>query len=158
LDDEAAYPVWAEAGKRKLPVAMQMTLKGVPMLEKIVSTFPQTDFLLDHLARVTLDDGPPYAAAAPLLTLAKYPNVYLKLTSRTVEQCHSGKADAKSFMAMILEKFGAKRMLWGSNFPAHDDTLANILRDALGVISSASAADQTEILSGTAKRLYPTLA
>lgn len=157
LGDEAAYPVWEEAGRRKLPVAMQMTLKGVPMLEKIVQAFPQTDFLLDHLARITLDDGPPYAAGAPLLTLARYPNVYLKLTSRTVEQTHSGKADAKSFMEMILKHFGARRMLWGSNFPAHDDTLANILRDAMGVIGYASAEEQGEILAGTAKRLYPSL-
>ncbi|MCC2098486.1 MAG: amidohydrolase [Hyphomicrobiales bacterium] len=158
LGDEAGYRVWEEAGRRKLPVAMQMTLKGVPMLEEIARAFPQTDFLLDHLARITLDDGPPYAAGAPLLTLAKYPNVYLKLTSRTVEQCHKGKADAKSFMEMVLKHFGAKRMLWGSNFPAHDDTLANILRDAMGVIAHASAGEQAEILSGTAKRLYPSLA
>ena len=158
LADKAAYKVWEEAGRRKLPIAVQMTLKGVPLLEEIVKAFPQTDFLLDHLARVTLDDGPPYANAAPLLTLAKYPNVYLKLTSRTVEQCHEGKADAASFMAMILKAFGAQRMLWGSNFPAHDDTLPNILRDALAVIASASAQEQADILSGTAKRLYPSLA
>lgn len=158
LDNAAAFPVWEEAGRRKLPVAMQMTLKGVPMLEKIVKAFPQTDFLLDHLARITLDDGPPYAAGAPLLTLAQYPNVYLKLTSRTVEQTHEGKADAKSFMQMILKHFGARRMLWGSNFPAHDDTLANILRDAKDVIAHARADEQVEILSGTAKRLYPSLA
>ena len=158
LADKEAYKVWEEAGRRKLPVAVQMTLKGVPLLEEIVKNFPQTDFLLDHLARVTLDDGPPYAAAAPLLTLAKSPNVYLKLTSRTVEQCHEGKADAASFMAMILKNFGAKRILWGSNFPAHDDTLSNILRDACAVIASASADEQAEILSGTAKRLYPSLA
>ncbi len=158
LADEAAYKVWEAAGKRKLPVAMQMTLKGVPLLEKIVQNFPQTNFLLDHLARITLDDGPPYAAGAPLLTLAKYPNVYLKLTSRTVEQTHEGKADAKSFMEMILKYFGAQRMLWGSNFPAHDDTLANILRDAKHVIAHASADEQAQILSGTAKRLYPSLA
>lgn len=157
LADEAAYPVWEAAGARNLPIAVQMTLKGVPLLEKIVQRFPETNFILDHLARITLDDGPPYAAAAPLLDLAKYPNVYLKFTSRTVEQCHLGQADAKSFMPMILDNFGAGRIMWGSNFPAHDDTLANILRDARDIFQHASPTDRAEILSGTAKRIYPSL-
>lgn len=158
LADETAFPVWEAAGKKGLSVSVQMTFKGIPLLEKIVERFTDTKFLLDHLARITLDDGPPYAVAAPLLVLAKYPNVFLKLTSRTVEQCHAGKADAKSFLPMILEHFDANRMMWGSNFPAHDDTLANILRDARNVLQHASEADRNEILSGTAKRLYPSLA
>ena len=158
LDDEGAYPTWEAAGQLNIPISVQMTLKGVPLLEKIIQRFTDTKFLLDHLARITLDDGPPYAAAAPLLTLSKYPNVYLKFTSRTVEQCHLGKADAKSFLSMILEYFGAERMMWGSNFPAHDDTLANILRNACDILQHASPSDRSNILSGTAKRIYPSLA
>jgi L-fuconolactonase len=158
LDDEGAYPTWEAAGQLNIPISVQMTLKGVPLLEKIIQRFTDTKFLLDHLARITLDDGPPYAAAAPLLTLSKYPNVYLKFTSRTVAQCHLGKADAKSFLSMILEYFGAERMMWGSNFPAHDDTLANILRNACDILQHASPSDRSSILSGTAKRIYPSLA
>lgn len=157
LDDEAAYPTWATAGERNIPISVQMTLKGIPLLEKILQQFPETNFLLDHLARITLDDGPPYAAAMPLLDVAKYPNVYLKLTSRTVEQCHLGKADAASFIPMILENFGAARVMWGSNFPAHDDTLTNILHAARDVLRHASEDERREIFSGTAKRIYPAL-
>ena len=158
LADEAAYPVWEAAGKQKLPIAVQMTFKGIPLLEKIVQRFPETFFMLDHLARIDLSQGAPYAGAAPLLALAKYPNILLKFTSRTVEQCHSGNADGKSFMAMILQHFPASRMMWGSNFPAHDDTLANILRDANAILQHAGEKDHAEILSGTAKRMYPALA
>ncbi len=158
LADEAAFPVWEQAGKRNLPISVQMTFKGIPLLEKIVQKFPDTLFLLDHLARIDLADGPPYAGAQPLLDLAKYPNIYLKFTSRTVEQCHSGKADGASFMAMILEHFPAERMMWGSNFPAHNDTLANILRDASAILRHAGEAGQRQVLSGTAKQVYPSLA
>lgn len=158
LADEAAFRIWKAAGEKRIPVAVQMTPKGIPLLEKIVQTFPQTNFLLDHFARTTLDDGPPYAAAQPLFGLAQYSNVYLKLTSRVVEQCHSGKASAATFMPLVLEKFGAQRMLWGSNYPAHDDTLANILRDTLGVLEGVSAVDRERILTGTAQALYPSLA
>ncbi len=107
---------WATAGEKGLPISVQMTLKGAPLLKKIVEAFSKTVFLLDHLGRVPLEDGPPYSAAGPLLELLPYPNVYLKFTSRMVEQCHTGDASAETFMPFILEHFGADRIMWGSTF------------------------------------------
>jgi len=157
LDDERAYPVWEKAGKLKLPVAMQMTAEGIPLLLKIVKAFPQTDFLLDHLARPVIGDGAPYAAAQSLWDIASYKNIYLKLTSRTVEHCQAGKATPETFMAKLMATFGSDHILWGSNFPAHDDTLPNIVKETLHVLESLSDADRANILSGTALRLYPVL-
>ena len=70
LDDERAFPVWEKAGKERLPIAVQMTADGIPLLLKIVSRFPETLFLLDHLARPAITDGPPYAKAKSLFDLA----------------------------------------------------------------------------------------
>jgi predicted TIM-barrel fold metal-dependent hydrolase len=42
--------------------------------------FPRVRIILDHLARPALEDGPPYTTADSFLALARYPNVYLKLT------------------------------------------------------------------------------
>ena len=119
--------------------------------------FPQTDFLLDHLARPVINDGPPYAAADSLWDLASRNSIYLKLTSRTVEHCQAGKATPETFMRKLMETFGSERILWGSNFPAHDDTLPNIVKETLHVIASLPERDQANILSGTAERLYPVL-
>jgi L-fuconolactonase len=157
LDDERAFPVWEKAGRLKLPVAMQMTAEGIPLLLKILKVFPGTDFLLDHLARPVISDGPPYAAAASLWGLAEYRNVYLKLTSRTVEHCQAGKATPETFMPKLVSTFGSNRILWGSNFPAHDDTLPNIVKETLHVLAPVSEADRANILSGTALRLYAAL-
>lgn len=158
LDDERAFKVWEVAGKRRLPVAVQMTQKGIPLLRTIVQKFPETNFLLDHLARINLADGPPYADSSELFALSAYPNVYMKFTSRTVEQCHSGRADAASFMTRLLAEFGSNRVLWGSNFPAHAGKLVDILSEAMGVIGHAPPEDQANILHRTAEKLYPSLA
>ncbi|MBN9081951.1 MAG: amidohydrolase [Rhizobiales bacterium 62-17] len=157
LDDERAYPVWEKAGKLNLPVAMQMTAQGIPLLLKIVKAFPNTNFLLDHLARPVINDGPPYAAAESLWGLADYKNIYLKITSRTVEHCQAGKATPETFMPKLVSTFGSERLLWGSNFPAHDDTLPNIVKETLHVLAPVLEADRANILSGTAQRLYPVL-
>ena len=157
LDDERAWPVWEKAGQLNLPIAMQMTAEGIPLLLKIVKAFPGTDFLLDHLARPVIGDGAPYAAAQSLWDIAPYKNIYLKLTSRTVEHCQAGKATPETFMAKLMATFGSDHILWGSNFPAHDDTLPNIVKETLHVLASLSDADRANILSGTALRLYPVL-
>jgi L-fuconolactonase len=157
LDDERAWPVWKRAGELKLPVAMQMTADGIPLLLKIVKAFPGTDFALDHCARPVINDGPPYAAAQSMWDLAPYKNIYLKITSRTVEHMQAGKATPETFMRKLIDVFGSDRLLWGSNFPAHDDTLPNIVKETLHVLESVSDADRANILSGTAMRLYPTL-
>jgi len=157
LDDERAFPVWDKAGKLKLPVAVQMTPDGIPLLLKIVKAFPGTNFLLDHLARSNFKDGPPYADAAALWDLAQYKNIYVKLTSRTVENCQEGKATPETFMPKLMSTFGSDHVLWGSNFPAHDDTLANIVKETLHVLASVSDADRANIMGGTALRLYPAL-
>jgi predicted TIM-barrel fold metal-dependent hydrolase len=157
LDDERAFPVWEKAGQLKLPISMQMTAEGIPLLLKIVKAFPQTNFLLDHLARPVINDGPPYAKAQSLWDIAVYKNIYLKLTSRTVEHCQQGQSTPEAFMAKVLSTFGASRVLWGSNFPAHDDTLKNIVDETMHVLASVSDADRAQIFSGTALDLYPSL-
>ena len=157
LDDERAFPVWEKAGRERLPIAVQMTAEGIPLLLKIVARFPETLFLLDHLARPVITDGPPYAKAASLFDLAKHPSIYLKLTSRTVEHCQSGQATPATFMPKLVAAFGARRIMWGSNFPAHHGSLASILADTLHVLDVLGEADRAMILSGTAEAIYPTL-
>ncbi len=157
LDDERAFPIWEKAGKAKLPIAVQMTADGIPLLLKIVARFPETAFLLDHLARPVITDGPPYVKASSLFDLARHPSIYLKITSRTVEHCQSGQATPATFMPKLVAAFGASRILWGSNFPAHAATLPDILKETMHVLSVLDRADQAMILAGTAERLYPTL-
>ena len=117
----------------------------------------ETLFLLDHLARPVITDGPPYAKAKSLFNLGSYPSIYLKLTSRTVEHSQSGQATPATFMPKLVQAFGAARIMWGSNFPAHDDTLPNILKETQHVLSVLDPSDQAMILAGTAERIYPTL-
>lgn len=157
LDDERAFPVWEKAGRERLPIAVQMTAEGIPLLLKIVSRFPETLFLLDHLARPAIADGPPYAKATSLFDLGSHPSIHLKLTSRTVEHCQQGQATPATFMPRLVQAFGASRIMWGSNFPAHDDTLSHILQETLLVLSVLDPSDRAMILAGTAERIYPAL-
>src|SRR5262249_18175163 len=125
--DEAAYPVWKYAGDTGLSIVLQMRVDGLPLLESMMKRFPQTRVLLDHFARVDAADGPPYAAAAPLLALARYPNLYLKLTPRPIEASMKGRATPESFFGRFIQEFGASRIMWGSNYPTAQQPLAELV-------------------------------
>src|SRR5712691_6185860 len=90
--DAAAYPAWQYASDNGISVCMQMRMKGLALLETVLKRFPQARVIIDHFARAEAADGPPFAAAAPLFALARYPNVYLKLTHRPIEQSMLGKS------------------------------------------------------------------
>ena len=91
--------------------------------------------ILDHLARAPFEDGPPYKDAGEFLELARYGQVYLKITPFNVTPKSWGKATPDTFFAKLIDTFGASRIAWGSNFPNSPGTVSEILaRGAAGVL------------------------
>ncbi|HEY2135604.1 MAG TPA: amidohydrolase family protein [Xanthobacteraceae bacterium] len=158
FDDPRTFPAWEYAGKAGVPVCMQMTQQGLPQLRGLMDRFPDVKMILDHLARPQFVDGPPYGADAAFFDLARYSQVYLKLTPLNVTPAEWGKATPETFFGKLIQTFGANRIAWGSNFPATDDTLAGILGKAQSSLAFASADERAWIFGKTAQTLYPRLA
>ncbi len=157
LDDPKSFPAWTYAADHGLSICMQMSATGIPQLIKMIERFPKVKIILDHMARPTLDDGPPYAAAASLFGLARYPSVYLKLTKRNFEQASSGEATPETFFRKLVGEFGAERLSWGSNYPSSEGTLPDILKLAQKTLAVLPQQDQDWIFAKTAQVLYPAL-
>jgi L-fuconolactonase len=156
--DPKTYPFWEHAASTNIPVCMQMKHEGLPLLRQIMDRFPKVTIILDHLARAPFEDGPPYQAAAALLELAKYQQVYLKITPVNWQPKSWGKATPDSFFGKVVDVFGASRIAWGSNFPNSVGTLSEILAAARNTFSFAKPSDQDWIFGKTALMLYPVLA
>ena len=115
--------------------------------------------ILDHCARPALEDGPPYNAAASLFGLARYPNVYLKLTPRIFAECRRGQGDAGNvFSAPGRPNSAPSRLAWGSNYPSSEGKLPELLAVARESLACLPQADQEWIFARTAQVLYPALA
>lgn len=157
VDDPRSFPAWECCSERGIPVCMQMTVKAIPQLIHILERFPKASVILDHLAKPTLSDGPPYAAAAEVFRLANYQNLYLKISPHTMAEAHTGNASYETFFPLLVSKFGASRIAWGSNFPASKGSLAELLAASQAALSGLSDADREWIFSKTALALYPAL-
>jgi predicted TIM-barrel fold metal-dependent hydrolase len=161
LDDPRTYPVWERAEALRIPVDVQIGMKGLGMVATMLERFPNVPVLVDHLAGVRLADGPPYADAAPVLALSRYPNCYLKFTTNTIRAASSGKSQPQPFFEDVIRRFGADHLLWGSNFPATRGSsaapYAELVDEASGALAFLSAEEQEQLFSGTARHLYPAL-
>jgi L-fuconolactonase len=155
--DPATYPFWEHAAGKRIPVCVQMKQEGIPLLRRIMDRFPKVTIILDHLSRTPFEDGPPYAGAADLLALAKYPQVYLKITPINVTPKSWGKATPQTYFGKVIDTFGAERIAWGSNFPNSIGTMKEILSAAQQAFSFARPSDQDWIFGKTALTLYPRL-
>ena len=157
LADPKSFAGWECAAELGIPVCVQARVQGLPQLNVLIERFPSVRIILDHLLSPPLEDGPPYAAAQPLLALAKHENIYLKFSSVAVRNARKGKATPASFFPLVVEAFGARRMAWGSNFPASPGTLKEILADNLQAVDFLSEEDKEWIFNRTASQLYPVL-
>lgn len=158
FDQPATYPAWEYAGEAGIPVCMQVTPAAFPQMKGLMTRFPRVKFILDHLAKPDITDGPPYAAAAPLFELAAYKNLYLKVTPRNLVPESWGKATPETFFKTLIAAFGADHLAWGSNFPANKGPLSMLLAKSKESLASIGESDRAWILGKTAQVLYPRLA
>jgi L-fuconolactonase len=158
LDDPKSYPAWTCAGELALSVCLQMSAKAIPQAINMAARFPNVRIILDHCARPALEDGPPYTAAASLFDLARFPNIYLKLTPRIFAEARRGRATPETFFPRLVAAFGPSRLAWGSNYPSSEGALPAILQVARDSLGCLPAADQDWIFGKTAQVLYPALA
>lgn len=158
LDDPRSFPAWELLGELGIPMCIQTGPVGLPQVTALARRFPNVNIILDHLGRPDVLDGAPYANAQSLWDLAPLTNVYFKLTPRIFGDVKKGRADAASFFSKCVATFGAERLAWGSNFPTSPGTLAEILATAQEGLSGLSTEEREWIFSGTAQKLYPSLA
>jgi L-fuconolactonase len=162
LDQPITYPYFEEAERLGIPVCIAIRNTGVPMAVNVIERYPNIRFILDHMALPMVEDGAPYAQAKPLFDLAKYPNVTLKFTNNNIISAGKGASTVKAFFSLLLDKFGASRMMWGSNMPSiwkngPEGSYTDLVDMARRELSFVSEADRVWMFAETARSLYPSL-
>jgi len=119
MTDGTADWFWPAAERLDIPVMLNApTLQGE--IGKIAARHPRLRLIMDHMGRVkgTKDDelAP---AIEETVTLAKYPNVFVKLT--LVPTCSSAPypyRNIHSYVQRLVEAFGPRRAFWGTDLSA----------------------------------------
>lgn len=158
LVNPATFPIWERCAGIGMTMVVQTTLEGLSMVAELAGRFPTVKIALDHCTRPELEDGPPYARCETLFALAKYDNVYLKITPRTFDLAQAAPGGADAFFPRLVKVFGADHLAFGSNYPASAGPLKKLIDQGNACFASLSEDERAWVWGRTAKVLYPTLA
>jgi predicted TIM-barrel fold metal-dependent hydrolase len=90
----------------------------LPALEPIVGRFPGVNVVLDHLGGPPVGEEPPHPLLGNVLRMAKYPNVYVKVSNMNrLSRLPYPHRDTHDMVRRIYDAFGPERLMWGTDFP-----------------------------------------
>merc|ERR1712187_308909 len=149
--------------------------KRIELVEEIVGSAPDTKFAIDHMGffRQPMDGADDKAndsrdAMDALLGLAKYTNVYVKLSAFFRLQ-EGGKnthfSNVKKFvMHSVIPAFTSERLMWGSDYPyvliggqEQQETKALTYQESVSLLPfhwKLHPAQLDDIMRRTAKKLF----
>ena len=156
FDGEVGAALWDVAVETDLRVVATLLTPELPRLATMLTRHPGLPVVLDHCGFPDLHGGAPFAGATPLLALADHPGLHLKVTSHVLE---GAGAHAAAFVELLVDRFGAERLVWGSDYPqTHDRSYAELVALGRAACAGLSAADRALVLGENARRLWPSLA
>jgi L-fuconolactonase len=158
MSDPKIFPGLECAQELGLAVCVSLKPAGLPQLLVLIKQFPQLRFVIDHMMEPPIAEGMPYAGSEFLFDLAQYGNVYLKMTTLNVRASRKDKGSPETFFPLLVKKFGAPRIAWGSNYPSAQGTLKEMVIEAKSALACLSEQEQEWIFARTAQSLYPVLA
>ena len=156
---EQNNPLWEEIAGLGAVIQFHLNAQFADQVDQIASRCPWVVFILDHMGYPQA--GAEMADFQPILDLAKHDNVYLKL-SDVAGRSKQGfpYADMHAYIELLVQAFGARRMVWGTGYPGHHrvkhkwPTLQDELRLVREGLPFLSAAERDGILGGTAAQIW----
>jgi L-fuconolactonase len=131
--------------------------RHLPRLQKLIARHPDLAVVVDHGAKPLIRDRTMEPWATDMAAIAATPHVMCKLSGLVTEAVANWQAaDIATYAEHILEAFGPKRVLFGSDWP-----VVNLAggydrwrETALSFVNTFGAADRAAILGRNAQRLY----
>lgn len=117
LADGTADWFWPAAEKARLPVMFLAAEKG-PVFARIAERHPQLPLILDHmgLSVAVIKTGRTASALEHAASLAKYPNVSIKLSATTAYSAQDYPyRDFHPHIRRLFEAYGPRRCYWGTD-------------------------------------------
>jgi len=146
--------VWDEAAALGLPVVVTILADKLAELDAAIPGLPGAAFALDHCGFADFSHGVPDDLAA----LAAHPRLHLKVSTIALDRM-AEHGDVRDGVAELAARFGADRLMWGSDYSqTHDRPYVELAAYARHAASKLSDDDRAAYLGGTASDLWPELA
>ena len=159
LGDPATFPLWERIQRLGIPVIIADRIDDYVKARRAMERYPDVKVSFEHSWGHTVG-LPPYPLLEPLFAFADNPNVYVKTSINNIAAARAAGGEPRDLYANLVDVFGARRIMWSSNYPAHPHFggLEQRLEISRRELSFLSSEDQAWIFGETALTLWPTLA
>lgn len=148
-------PLWRRCGELKVPMTLLVPTTRLADLVPLIETNPELTVVIDHMADCPLDRPDLFQH---LLDLARYPRVFVKISDMwVVSKQPYPYPDAQAMVKRLIERYGAERLMWATNWPVSLKQLpyGRIVELYREHMSFLTREERTAILSGTVQRVWP---
>lgn len=125
---------------------------------EFVKQFPNQKFIIDHMAKPYIKDGFYDGWAILMAEIAKYENVFCKLSGMITEADYNSWTPSQIFpyMDLVLQTFGPKRILFGSDWPVClvAGSYTDVKKVVTDFIAELSSSEQSAIMGENAMQFY----
>ncbi|CAM9251840.1 unnamed protein product [Choristocarpus tenellus] len=160
MADPVGMAMFRKAGELGMPVGV-MCFKGLGMhlveLKALLDECPQTKVIIDHFGFFLQDGKADEDAWSELLGLARYPQVYVKTSAFfRVSKEDYPYPDLRPRVAALMNNYGSKRLLWGSDYPFVEDGQCGYgpAKEAMTNSFGLTTEEVVDVMGGTAETLF----
>jgi predicted TIM-barrel fold metal-dependent hydrolase len=175
LDSDDALGLWRAAASLGLPVtvifyrrnndAARAALLGVarkfrnvPILIDHVgvahASTPETRYAASRGIHYVVPPPPDFGIAESIAELGELGHVHFKVTDINFDRLEDAHFDSAAFVRALADRFGAERLLWGSDVGQSPAPYAEKIERLHASARLLSASERAHFFGGTAQRLY----
>jgi L-fuconolactonase len=158
LGKRETFPLWARIEQLGIPITITDRIGVIAETRRAMDKYPNVKVAFDHGwgHEVGL---PPYKILKPLFDYADNPNVYVKTAINNIDAAVNAGGTSQELYQTLLDKFGARRIMWSSNYPAHPrlGDIKSRVKASKEAFAFMSEEDRRWIFSDTALSLWPSL-
>lgn len=159
LDSPDALATWDVASSLGLTMVV-MYAPGKPStaaLRRIIALarrFPHTVIALDHCGWPGVEHGVAGTIGPEHRELVDIPNIVFKFTQINLNRFRETGIDAAQFIRLIVDTYGAGRVMWGSDYGNTKDAYPDMVAQAIAATGLLSDAERARVLHDNGARLF----
>jgi len=175
LDSDQSLALWTAAADLALPVTVILYRRnneaGRAALLGVAKRFPGLPILIDHVGvphastpetrfaasqglDYTVPPPPGFGIAESVAAFGDLGHVHFKITDINFDRLEDQHYDAAAFTRALADRFGAARLLWGSDVGQSPAPYAEKVERLQAATATLNAEEQAQLFGLTAQRLY----
>lgn len=158
LSSGTMHAMWTVAREENLNMCCLMDPNGLPALDRMCRTYPETPVVIDHMCRIGVTGKIEPAELKALCDMAQHKQVTVKVSAfYALGEKKAPYKDLGPMIKQLLDAYGPERLMWASDNP-YQVSGGHNYKDSIELIKSGldflSNDDKEWLLRKTAERVF----